>query len=154
MRASRLAIFSGPVAALVVLAVVAACGTAPGAASGAAGTPAPAAGAWPAQVTPERIAAGKVLYEKGVCISCHGPGGAGTTNAPPLNDQAWLHGTGTFNQIREIIINGFSASDLVGPYTRGMPVRGENTKGARVLLNDDQVASVAAYVYSLSHEKK
>ncbi len=154
MRASRLASFSGPVAALVVLAVVAACGTAPGASSGAAATPAPAAGAWPAQATPERIAAGKVLYEKGTCISCHGPNGGGTTNAPPLNDQSWLHGVGTFNQIREIVINGFSLSDLVGGYSRGMPARGENTRGARVLLNDDQVTSVAAYIYSLSHEKK
>ena len=150
MRASRFASILGPIAALVVLGVVVACGTAPGAAPGAAAAPARATK--PADVTPERIAAGKLLFDKGVCINCHGPGGGGTTNAPPLNDKTWLHGEGNFNQIRDIVINGFSASDLVGGYGRAMPKRGEPSRGARVLLTDDQVTSVAAYIWSISHD--
>jgi mono/diheme cytochrome c family protein len=150
MRASRFASFVGPIAALVVLAMVVACGTAPGAASSAAAAPGPTAR--PAQVTPERIAAGKLLYEKGVCITCHMKDGAGGTNAPPLNDKSWLHGEGKFNQIRDIIINGWSPADMVGGYSRGMPQRGENRIGARKLLTDDEVTSVAAYVWSISHD--
>lgn len=152
MRASRLVAVLGSFVALVGLVVIAACGSVPGAASSSAAAPGPAAR--PAQATPERIAAGKLLYEKGVCITCHGRDGVGSQNAPPLNDRNWLHGAGTFGQIVQTIVNGFSVSDMVGDYSRAMPVRGENSKGARVLLNDDQVASVAAYVWSLSHDIK
>ena len=150
MRVSRLG--SLEISLIALVAFIVACGSAPGAAST---KPAAAPGpmAKPAQVTPERIAAGKALYDKGVCITCHGPGGAGSTNAPPLNDRQWLRGTGTFTQIFQNIVSGFNAQDIRDDgYTRPMPARGENSKGARVLLTDDQITSVAAYVWSISHD--
>jgi mono/diheme cytochrome c family protein len=153
MRVSRLAWL---VSSLVV---IGGCGSAPGAAATPKTTPAapaaPAAkGGVPSQVTPERIAKGKELFHNGSCYRCHAKDGAGSQNAPSLNDKNWLHGDGTYAQIANIIISGFLQSDMIGGYGRAMPPRGQiEQRGVTPSrLTDDEVASLAAYVYSISHD--
>lgn len=142
MRAHRIAFY------LTSLFAAAACGTAPGAAGSAAGAPKPAAGP-PPEVTPERIAAGKDLFNRGVCQTCHGSNGNGGQNGPPLSDDIWAQGDGSFSMIRSVIISGVSQADIHDPaFQRPMPQRG----GPRMNLTDEQVLALASYVYSISHK--
>lgn len=144
MRETRLAVILS--AAVVALA----CGSAPS--SSRTSTPAPSGP--PPEVTPERIAEGKQLYEKGVCIQCHGLNGSGTQNGPALNDANWIHGRGNFGQIMNIIINGVSASDILDGYRIAMPARGQNVRtGDPTLMTNDQITSIAAYIYSISRPR-
>ena len=149
MHATRLACLLGSVAFL------AACGSSGGAKPETAAAPAGTGpGGRPAMVTPENIAKGKELYEKGVCVRCHNVGGAGSQAGPPLNDKNWLHGDGSFNQIFATIVSGFQLSDVIGGYPRAMPPRGElqlrNQNPTR--LTDDEARMIAAYVWSISHD--
>ncbi|HYV98824.1 MAG TPA: c-type cytochrome [Gemmatimonadaceae bacterium] len=148
-------------AALVVgsAVLIAACGSSSGGAAKPATSPKPAAAsadAIPPQVTPEQVAKGKQLFQAGICIQCHGNTGEGAQGGPPLNDHNWIHGNGSYSQIANIIISGFQLSDVIGGFPRGMPERGfrqiRNQPATR--LTDAEVAAVAAYVWSISHDNK
>jgi mono/diheme cytochrome c family protein len=144
MRALRIAAFVAPIALPAML--LSGCGAAPGS---AAASPAPKGP--PAFATEAHIAEGRRLYSNGVCVGCHGPVGNGTGNGPPLSDNTWLHGDGSFSQIVSIVTDGFQLSDLMDQsYRRGMPSRGEDSHGKR--FSDDEVKEVASYVWSLTHD--
>lgn len=75
----------------------------------------------------------------GACMACHGPGGVGNQalGAPNLADKVWLYG-GSAETIMETIRKGRSNS---------MPAFDD-------FLGEDKVHVLAAYVWSLSAEKK
>ena len=74
-----------------------------------------------------------------VCAACHGPDGKGNQDigAPNLTDKVWLHGGG-LRGVMYAINNGFDSQ---------MPVFGET-------FTKEQIDVLAAYVISLSHNKK
>lgn len=78
------------------------------------------------------------------CAACHGRDGKGRANYPDLTDDDWLWGGGPelIEQTMRVGIN------TAHPETRvaQMPAFGRDQ-----MLDRDQVRSVAAYVYSLSH---
>jgi cytochrome c oxidase cbb3-type subunit III len=75
----------------------------------------------------------------GACMACHGPGGVGNQalGAPNLSDKVWLYG-GSAETIMETIRKGRSNS---------MPAFED-------FLGEDKVHVLAAYVWSLSAERK
>jgi mono/diheme cytochrome c family protein len=96
----------------------------------------------PAGVTQEMVAQGEQLYgSTGNCYTCHAADGSGTPLAPSVNDASWIHIDGSFDQLVQIIANGVPQP---AQYPAAMPPRG----GAP--LTDEQVAQIAAYVYSIS----
>lgn len=107
---------------------------------GAAEIPQLAAGA-PAGVTQAMVEEGAQLYGT-VCSACHGAGGTGSAAAPALNDNQWIHISGTFEEIDRIIHSG-----VPNPreYPGAMPPLGGGN------FNDEQVRQIAAYVFALSH---
>ena len=76
------------------------------------------------------------------CQECHGPDGTGTDLGPSLADSVWLHGTGSYEMIVFLVTHGVTRRES----TTGspMPMRGWAP------LDDDQLAAVATYVWSLS----
>jgi cytochrome c oxidase cbb3-type subunit 3 len=82
-------------------------------------------------------AQGKALYQ-GVCVACHGVDGKGNQElgAPDLTDDYWLYGNSTAS-LRQTISNGRHGI---------MPAH-------RQILGETRVRLVAAYVWSLSHNK-
>ena len=128
-------------------ATAAAGGAAPGTAPGALPTPAP--GAPPAGATVAMLAEGDSIFHGmkagGLCQTCHGPDAAGTPLAPPLaNKQQWLTGDGSYDFIQKRVTTGMPTP--TPPYSSPMLPMG----GAQ--LTADQIKSVAAYVYSISHK--
>ena len=140
MRVFRLVSFVAP------MALLAACGAAPGSSS----TPAPKGP--PAEATPENIAEGGRLFNSGICQTCHGSRGSGSNRGPALNDKTWLHGDGTYTQIVAIIKDGFALADISDQsYRQAMPPRGRDPRTGKE-FTDKEVGQIAAYVWSISHE--
>jgi mono/diheme cytochrome c family protein len=151
------------VAALVVLAVPAmACGggeqtadttaaVTPGAdtttPAGGAGGAGGALGAPPAGATAAMVAEGDSIFKGqkagGACFTCHGADANGTPLAPSLTDTTWRTGDGSYAFIQQRVKEG--VPQPAAPYTAPMPPMGGAT------LSEEQVRSVAAYVYTLSH---
>lgn len=100
----------------------------------------------PEGVTATMIAQGRLLYEgPGRCVSCHGPDGAGITNAgSDLTDDTWTHTDGSFEEILALIKAGVPRehSESGGR----MPERGASR------LTENQLRAVAAYAWSLSRQ--
>ncbi|CAN5708857.1 hypothetical protein BH23GEM3_BH23GEM3_16130 [soil metagenome] len=122
--------------------------TAPAAGSpGAPGAPAAApvdprlAAALPPGVTAQMVTEGQQLYAT-VCVACHGAAGTGTQLGPSLNDQNWIHISGEYDEIVNITATGVARPR---EYPAPMPPRGGGN------FTDEQVRSIAAYVFSLSH---
>jgi mono/diheme cytochrome c family protein len=114
-----------------------------------AGLPAPAPGVAPAGATLAMLAEGDSIFHGlkagGLCQTCHGPDAAGTPLAPPLaNKQQWLTGDGSYDFIQKRVTTGMPQP--TPPYSAPMLPFG----GAQ--LTPDQVKSVSAYVYSISHK--
>lgn len=78
------------------------------------------------------------------CAACHGRDGKGRANYPDLTDDDWLWGGGPemIEQTLRVGINTAHPESRVAQ----MPAFGRDQ-----MLDRDQVRSVAAYVYSLSH---
>ena len=98
----------------------------------------------PAGMTPAMIAKGKTIFTStGLCFACHGMDAKGLVG-PNLTDTTWIHGTGSWPDIIQIV-------------TKGIPVEETKTgKGAMPpkggsQISEDDVKAVAAYVWSLSH---
>jgi mono/diheme cytochrome c family protein len=136
------------VASLLAGVVVAGCSKATG--SEAAAAPAPAVPAVPAAVTAAAIATGDSIYHSGGCQRCHGQKGVGAQNGPSLVAGAWLHSTGKFDEIVATITNGVPRTAMKDQ-ARRFPM---NPRGGPMNLTDEQVKSVAAYVYSISRAKQ
>lgn len=98
-------------------------------------------GQLPPGVTAEMVSQGRQLYGT-VCVACHGADGAGTPLGPAMNDQQWIHITGEFEEIVNITRTGVPTPQQ---YPAPMPPMGGGS------FSDEQVRSIAAYVYSLSH---
>jgi len=105
----------------------------------------------PALVTPANVTLGDSLFNSGGCQRCHGKGGVGAANAPALNGKKWLQlQTGRYEEIVKIITEGVAASAIKDPAHR-FPMR---ARGGPMNLTDPQVQAVAAYVWTLTHDKK
>jgi glucose/arabinose dehydrogenase/cytochrome c553 len=78
------------------------------------------------------------------CTGCHGTDGGGTPLGPTLGSHKWLWSDGGYAGIRRTIAAGVPTPKK---YRSPMPAMG----GAE--LSDDEVAAVAAYVWTLSHRK-
>jgi mono/diheme cytochrome c family protein len=62
----------------------------------------------------------------------------------------WLHSTGKFEEIVATITTGVPRASIKDA-ARRFPMNG---RGGPMNLNDDQVKAVAAYVWSISRDKK
>ncbi len=85
---------------------------------------------------PEKIKNGAVVFQA-KCVSCHGSKGEGMIG-PNLTDNFWIHGKGTLTDITQDIQGGFAE--------KGMPAWG-------AVLKEDELYSVASYIYSLKGSK-
>jgi mono/diheme cytochrome c family protein len=110
-------------------------------AGGAATTPVVVANL-PPGVTQEMVDQGQQSYGT-VCVACHGAAGAGGVVGPALNDQNWIHITGQYEELVNIITVGVAQPR---EYAAAMPARG----GAP--LSDDEVRAIAAYVFAISNQ--
>lgn len=102
----------------------------------------------PAGVTAASIAEGKTLYETAAnnCSRCHGVDAKGGTRGPNLSDSTWVQIDGSYPEIIRIINEGVPAAKIKNPsYQFPMAPKG------RATLTDAQVASIASYIWSLSH---
>jgi len=138
------------VAPVVAAIAIAACGGSAG--SGSAGAPAPSAPPRPAAVTPANIALGDSLFNtnNAPCQRCHGQKGVGATNGPSLVAGPWLHSTGSFDEIVSTITTGVPRTSIKDA-TRRFQM---NPRGGPMNLTDAQVQAIAAYVWSISRDKK
>lgn len=106
-------------------------------------TAAMASGAACPDITQELVDRGRQVYAgPGNCFSCHGGDAAGTPIGPSLTDDEWLNVDGAYESIAGVVRTGVGTPKR---FPAPMPPMG----GAK--LSEDQVCSVAAYVYSLSH---
>lgn len=106
----------------------------------AAATPILAAGAAPAGVTQEMVEEGQQLYGT-LCGACHGPAASGSPAGPALNDQNWLHISGSYDEIVAIIQSGVPSPIQ---YPAAMPPLGGGNFSA------EQVRAISAYILALS----
>ncbi len=96
----------------------------------------------PKGVTAAMVAQGKELYEStGLCMACHGMDGKGGTG-PDLTDQVVLHPDGSVDSMTVQLIRGISESEA----KTGIPMPPRAGTG----LGDDELRTVAAYVWTLS----
>jgi mono/diheme cytochrome c family protein len=106
------------------------------------GTAATTGAAMPAGVTADMIASGEKQFKGGVCIACHGADATGTAMAPNLTDSEWINIDGSYDAIKSTIKTGV-------PTPKSHPAAMPPMGGAQ--LTDQQIAEIAAYVYSISH---
>jgi mono/diheme cytochrome c family protein len=133
--------------AVIAVAAVACSRKATVGSPGAPAAPANRAPVVPAGVTAATIAEGKTLFETQTnrCSGCHGPEAKGATRGPNLSDSTWVQIDGSYPEIVRIITEGVPAAKIKGQYQIPMRPKGGST------MTDAQVASVAAYIWSLSH---
>ncbi|HEX8395773.1 MAG TPA: cytochrome c [Longimicrobium sp.] len=96
----------------------------------------------PSGVTQAMVDAGQTSFGT-VCASCHGQNGTGSPAAPKLADNQWIHISGQFPEIVNIINVGVAQPK---EHPAPMPPKGGGN------FNDEQVRELAAYVYALSHQ--
>jgi cytochrome c oxidase cbb3-type subunit III len=98
----------------------------------------------PQGVTQAMVDKGNQLFHKeGLCYACHGQDAKGLVG-PNLTDDVWLHSKGTYDDIIKQILSGVTKEQSKSGVP--MPPKGGSS------ISDDDVKSVAAYVYSLSHK--
>ncbi|MEO5510964.1 MAG: cytochrome c [Longimicrobiales bacterium] len=93
-------------------------------------------------VTQAMVDDGRKLFSTNTCVGCHGAEGAGTALAPQLSDKTWLNMNGDYDAIVTTITNGVAVPKQ---HPAPMPPMGGSA------LTAEQVKSVAAYIYSISH---
>jgi mono/diheme cytochrome c family protein len=147
-----------PAVALFALATI---GTIGACSKGSSSTPSPAptpasssAGARPAApaarpFTAAMVAQGDSLFHSRSCRNCHGADAHGAANGPNLTTGKFMHVDGSYAGFVRIITSGVPADSIQDKSHRfAMAPRG----GARPApLTDDEIKSIAAYVYSLNH---
>lgn len=105
--------------------------------------------ATPQEPSAAAVAAGKTIFEgRGLCFSCHGLKGEGMLGPTTRLDstKTWLHHDGSLAGIAALIKSGVDGNKSKSG--QEMPPAG----GAR--LTDEQVAQVAAYVWTLHRGKR
>lgn len=125
--------------------------TMPPADTTAAAAPGAAAGATaanlPAGVTPAMVQEGQQIFTSvGNCYTCHGADAHGTALAPDLTDSEWLWVTPGPNEYADLQQRIKEGVPQPKSHPAPMPPMGGAT------LTDDQLKSVAAYVYSLTNQ--
>jgi len=104
--------------------------------------------ALPAGATAEQVALGSQIFHGAVggapCAGCHGPDGKGTPLGADLTSGKWLWGDGSLAAITKTIVEGVPNPK---DHTGAMPPNG----GAN--LSAQQVSAVAAYVWTLGHDR-
>lgn len=100
----------------------------------------------PQGLSVEQVDAGRRLYSSlGRCQACHGFAGRGSRQGPPLDGKSqWIHGDGSPESLAQIIKEGVAKPKR---YVMPMPPMGGGT------LNDEQIQSIAAYVWTLHVDK-
>jgi mono/diheme cytochrome c family protein len=100
----------------------------------------------PAGVTDTAVARGQQLYAgKGNCATCHGTVGEGTEEGSSLTTGKWELGDGSYAWLQRVIRHsGIGARGRDGD---PMPMRGPT------LLSPEEIADVAAYVWTISRQK-
>jgi glucose/arabinose dehydrogenase/mono/diheme cytochrome c family protein len=100
----------------------------------------------PQGATRQMVALGDRIYHGQVggaaCTGCHGENGKGSVLGPDLTAKKWLWSDGSYAGIEKTITQGVAQPKR---YRSPMPPMG----GAQ--LTKDQISSVAAYVWALSH---
>lgn len=99
----------------------------------------------PEGVDAQRVAEGERLFRsEGLCFACHAPDGSGVPGAgADLTDDEWLHLSPEVGAIADLIRRGVPPGEAKGNAI--MPPKGGSQ------LTDDQIRSVAAYVWTLAH---
>lgn len=94
-------------------------------------------------VTMDMVEQGRVIFEgDGLCATCHGADAEGAVG-PRLTDNDWLQAKGSYLSVLQVILTGVSqARSATGT---AMPARGGTS------IDDAQVQSTAAYIWSASH---
>ena len=98
----------------------------------------------PPGVTAAMVAEGDALFHgAAICMTCHGQDAHGAPNlGPNLTDAEWIHSDGSYDAIVHQVMTGVpQPRNFASP----MPPKGGSA------ITDEQVRSVAAYVWSLSH---
>jgi mono/diheme cytochrome c family protein len=85
----------------------------------------------------------EIFHKQGLCYACHGQDAKGLVG-PNLTDDVWLHSKGTYDDIVKGVLIGVTKEQSKSGVP--MPPKG----GASI--TEEEVKSVAAYVYSLSHK--
>lgn len=99
----------------------------------------------PPGVTADMVRRGQEVFRgDGLCHTCHGPDATGEYG-PNLTRPTWWHSRGSYLSIVQRVLMGVPASQSV--LGIAMPARGGST------ISDEDVQSVAAYVWTLSHEE-
>lgn len=100
----------------------------------------------PEGATREMVALGNRIFHGQVagaaCAGCHGSSGQGSPVGPSLSSGKWLWSDGSFDAIKKTITEGVAEPKQ---YRSPMPPMGGTQ------LTPDQIAAVAAYVWSLGH---
>jgi mono/diheme cytochrome c family protein len=102
----------------------------------------------PEGATVAMVAEGNGIFNNGSCKSCHGIGGKNGPYGPNLTDAVWLQIDGSYASIVGLVTTGVPPEKFKSPTSQAtfwmFPRGGLN-------LNDAQVKSVSAYVWTLSH---
>lgn len=106
----------------------------------APGDSGPPPGQLPQGVTAQQGDQGRRLYRAN-CVMCHGEGGRGTQLGPSLVDSEWSRGSGTFEEVIQVVTEGAPATEQYGV---PMPPKGNGA------FTDEQIRAVAAYTFSLA----
>lgn len=102
------------------------------------------AGPLPPGVTQEMVEQGRQIFHgQGICFTCHGQNGQGTQLAPSLVDAEWFWITPDGDRYQQMLTVIRTGVPTPRQYPAPMPPMGG------VNLNEDQLRSAAAYVYSL-----
>jgi mono/diheme cytochrome c family protein len=102
----------------------------------------------PPGATVAMVTEGRSLFNIGSCALCHGTNGQNPSRGPNLADNVFLHNSGAYEEIVQIITTGVPAANFKLPSSvpqfEMFPRGGQN-------LTDAQIRAVAAYVWTLSH---
>jgi len=103
----------------------------------------------PNGVTALMVAQGDSIFHARACARCHGADAKGAQNGPNLTTGKFTHVDGSYNDFIRLITSGVPA-DSIHDSSHKFPMSPRG--GPRPApLTDDQIRSVAAYVYALNH---
>jgi mono/diheme cytochrome c family protein len=100
----------------------------------------------PAVALADTAAGNQLFHGLGDCSDCHGEGGVGTSDGPPLVSGTWKLGDGSYEWLLQMTRHaGWGVRD-----------RGGDPQAMRgpTVLDSVQVSQVARYVYAISRDRK
>lgn len=88
----------------------------------------------------------QLFHTVGDCNDCHGDGGVGTADGPPLVEGTWKLGDGSYEWLLKMTRHaGWGMRDRGG---EPRPMRGPT------VLDSTQVRQVSSYVWAISRERR